>query len=120
MVPHSAADEINLDSLTELVSHDQAVLRDLIETFLSDSPLLIAGMQNAQAKRENRELIRNAHTLKSSSRLFQMEQFACQCQALENAATEQNWALVAELLPQLDQDFQAIAISLTEKLTQLQ
>ncbi len=119
MAHPSAADEVNLEHLAEMVSYDLVTLQDLVETFLGDTPLLIAAMQTGYAQHNQTELVRNAHTLKSSSRLFQMEQFAHQCQALEGAAHAQDWALVATLLQQLEQDYQAIAAALALKLAQL-
>ncbi|WP_030007248.1 Hpt domain-containing protein [Picosynechococcus sp. NKBG042902] len=119
MASSSAADEVNLEQLAEMVSYDLATLQDLVETFLGDTPLLIAAMQTGYEQHNQAELVRNAHTLKSSSRLFQMEQFARQCQALEGAAHAEDWPRVATLLQQLGQDYQAIAAALTLKLTQL-
>ncbi|ANV83732.1 hypothetical protein AWQ21_04660 [Picosynechococcus sp. PCC 7003] len=119
MAPSSAADEVNLENLARMVSYDFVILQDLVETFLGNTPLLITAMQTGYEQHNQAELVRNAHTLKSTSRLFQMEQFAHQCQALEEAAHAQDWALVATLLQQLEQDYQAIAAALALKLAQL-
>ncbi|WP_024546014.1 Hpt domain-containing protein [Picosynechococcus sp. NKBG15041c] len=116
----SAADEIDLKGLAELVSYDLEVMRDLVETFLSDTPTLLTAMAVGLAQHSQPEVVRNAHTLKSSSRLFRLEQFAHQCQALETAATAADWALVTALLRRLNQDYQAIAISLTDQLPKLE
>ncbi|MEB3225487.1 MAG: Hpt domain-containing protein [Synechococcus sp.] len=119
MVHYSAADEIDLATLTHMVGNDLTILRELVETFLDDTPQLLTAMDNSLRAENATDLMRHAHTLKSSSRLFQMEQFAHQCQTLEEAAAHQNWVRVIPLFQQLQQDYQAIATVLTTKLTQL-
>jgi len=63
----AAVDQDVLDELEHSVGDDRAFLRDLVETYLEDSPRLIgeirAGISVGDVQRTNRA----AHTLKSTS-----------------------------------------------------
>ncbi len=113
------ANEICLDDLREIVGDDAEVLRDVLESFLEDSPKLLKAMEQDLASKDLEGIERNAHTLKSSSRLFRAEIFAQQCQALENNAKQGNMAAVVTQVPELCQNFQVVAQVLAAKLEQL-
>ncbi|OKH18289.1 Hpt domain-containing protein [[Limnothrix rosea] IAM M-220] len=113
------AAEISLDDLMEIVSDDVEVLKDVLKSFLEDAPKLLQEMQNGLLSQDLETIERNAHTLKSNSRLFRAKIFAEQCQALEDNARQSNWSSVTVQVPKLCQNFQVIARVLTAKLEQL-
>lgn len=113
------ATEINLDGLREIVGDDTEVLKDVLESFLEDSPKLLKEMQQDLLSQDLEGVERHAHTLKSSSRLFGAETFARQCQALENVAKQADVSAVTTQVPKLCQNFQMVARVLKAKLDQL-
>jgi CheY-like chemotaxis protein/HPt (histidine-containing phosphotransfer) domain-containing protein len=58
-------------------------LNDVIDTFLEDTPRIIADMQSAQMREDWEVLHRLAHSLKSSSGIFGAEEMAQICRGLE-------------------------------------
>ncbi|HLE46692.1 MAG TPA: Hpt domain-containing protein [Candidatus Thermoplasmatota archaeon] len=56
-----------LEKLYNDLGADEAVVRDLIATFLNEAPNLVHDIQNALAKNEALVFERAAHTLKSAS-----------------------------------------------------
>lgn len=111
--------EINLDALRDIVGDDVETLKDVLESFLEDSPKLLKGMEQGLISQDLEEIERNAHTLKSSSRLFGAEAFAQQCQVLEDDANQANLSAVTVQVPKLCQNFQVVAQVLKAELDQL-
>lgn len=81
--PQPSFDEGALATLLELIGGDKADLIGLIDSFLAESPPLLAEMTNAAASRENSTLRRTAHTLKSSARDFGAIALSDLCRRLE-------------------------------------
>jgi HPt (histidine-containing phosphotransfer) domain-containing protein len=112
----SLAAEITLDSLIAMLGDDPEMLLDIVTSFLDDAPNLMQAI-NKGVENQNLEVVeRNAHTIKSSSRLFGAEQFAIQCQNLEDSAKNERWDEVNVIVPQLQQNYLIIAEELTKKL----
>jgi len=63
----AAIDQDVLDDLEHSVGDDRAFLRDLVETYLEDSPRLIAALRSGIAAGDVASTNRAAHTLKSTS-----------------------------------------------------
>ena len=63
-------------------------LRDVIETYLEDSPRLITAMRAAFARQDWPELQRLAHSLKSSSGIFGAREMIAHCRSIESAALD--------------------------------
>ena len=81
--PQLTFDEAALATLLELIGGDKADLIGLIDSFLAESPPLLAEMTNAAASRETSTLRRTAHTLKSSARDFGAIALSDHCRRLE-------------------------------------
>lgn len=77
-----------LDKLFELIGGDPGSLAELIESFLDESPMLVAEMQRAADAGDQTSLGRAAHTLKSSARDFGASQLSVLCEALEKSCRE--------------------------------
>ena len=77
-----------LDKLLELIGGDHASLAELIESFLNESPLLLAQLQQAAGAGDRTSLGRAAHTLKSSARDFGASKLSASCEVLEKQCRE--------------------------------
>jgi CheY-like chemotaxis protein/HPt (histidine-containing phosphotransfer) domain-containing protein len=85
----------------EAATGDPAFVAELVDTFLQDSPALVASLRSAQQAGHAEELHRAAHTLKSNARTFGAAPLADLCQALERTAsvgvTDETAQLVARI-----------------------
>jgi CheY-like chemotaxis protein/HPt (histidine-containing phosphotransfer) domain-containing protein len=86
----------------ELGGGDPAIVVELIEMFLTDTPQLMADLHQALAHRSVDELQRAAHTLKSSSASLGAQQLAACCGALERLARERQLDEAAAHLDQIE------------------
>ncbi|MCL4487674.1 MAG: Hpt domain-containing protein [Chloroflexi bacterium] len=67
MVESGVIDEVVLDDLLASVGGDTSFLVELINTYLSETPTLLAQLHTALAAQNTDEFRRAAHSLKSSS-----------------------------------------------------
>ena len=111
--------EISLDNLIEIVGDEPEVLKDVLESFLEDAPNLLLSVQEGVLSRDEKLVERSAHTLKSSSRLFQAEEFASQCESLEGSARVSDWTAIAEKTPKLRRNFALLEQLLRSELNKL-
>jgi HPt (histidine-containing phosphotransfer) domain-containing protein len=63
-------DQSALTSLLDMVGGDDGFLAEMIDTFLTEGPALLAEMESAVAAGDAPTLRRAAHTLKSNGRTF--------------------------------------------------
>ncbi len=80
-----ALDASAVQSLRELGG--DGFLAEVIDTFLSDAPALLATLRASQERSEVEVLRRTAHTLKSNGQTFGATGFAQLCRELEQRAT---------------------------------
>ena len=73
-----------LDGLLELAGGDAAFVGELIDGYLSESPDLLQTLRAGSGA----DLIRAAHTLKSTSASFGANELAAICSRLERAAND--------------------------------
>lgn len=120
MSPESSiAAEISLEDLIEMVGDETEVLHELINSFLDDSPKILQAIQAGISTQDAELVERSAHTLKSSSRLFRAEQFAMQCQVIEDTARQHHLEQLKPLFIQLQSDYEVITQVLVSKLQQV-
>ena len=79
-------DQPTLDALFESLGGDAEFLAELIDTYASDAPAQLEGLRAALATGDVAELVRPAHTLKSSSASLGALALAEQCRELEASA----------------------------------
>ena len=96
-------DAAALESLRELGGEE--FLSELIETFLSDAPALLATLRTAQ---ETEEVRRAAHTLKSNGQTFGAGGFAELCRELEERARSGELDGADELIDRIDRAYAAL------------
>ncbi|WP_406191332.1 MULTISPECIES: Hpt domain-containing protein [unclassified Streptomyces] len=82
-----AVQVLNPQAVQDLVeTFDAAIVLELIEAFLEDSLQLVHQMQQGIQNNDAEVVQRAAHTLKSQSKTFGLEQLAPLCQKLETLA----------------------------------
>jgi PAS domain S-box-containing protein len=101
-------DAAALESLRELGGEE--FLAELIGTFLSDAPALLATLRTA---RETEELRRAAHTLKSNGQTFGAGGFAELCRELEERARSGELSGADELIDRIEGEYAALEKALT-------
>lgn len=79
-------DEAAFEELLANVGGDREFVVELIQSFLADSPPIVASMQAAAAAGDAAALRRTAHLLKSTSGSLGALRLAAACRAVEHAA----------------------------------
>jgi HPt (histidine-containing phosphotransfer) domain-containing protein len=79
-------DQTALTSLLDMVGGDNGFLAEMIDTFLTEGPALLAEMESAVVAGDAPALRRAAHTLKSNSRTFGALRLGDLCQQIEEQA----------------------------------
>lgn len=110
---------LSFDDLTAMIGDDLEALQEIVNSYLEDAPRLLEEIQVGWQNDDLELIQRSAHTLKSSSRLFRADEFARQCQALEDYARNGDIDSLAPLIPVSCEFYQAIAATLSHKLTEL-
>ncbi|HSK17138.1 MAG TPA: PAS domain S-box protein [Gaiellaceae bacterium] len=90
-----------LDDLEETVG-DRTFVSDLIDTFLAESPRLVSALRDGLAQRDDDEVRRAAHTLKSNARTFGAGALADACEELEGFARESRLDEAAKALERME------------------
>ncbi|GIV59166.1 Hpt domain-containing protein [Rhodocaloribacter litoris] len=75
-----------LQHLLDLEAADPAFLADLIESYLTTTPELIAALEQALARQDTEALHAGAHSLKSSTQLIGLSRMSRLCLTLEQDA----------------------------------
>ena len=96
-----------LEDLQTMVG-DPAFVSELIATFLSEAPGLVAALQRARASGDAEELRRAAHTLKSNGRTFGANRFADACQELEERADAGDLDAAAALVDGIEAEYRRV------------
>jgi CheY-like chemotaxis protein len=97
-------------SLRELGGED--FLGEVIETFLSEAPGLVAALRTTHEAGEKEELRRAAHTLKSNGQTFGAARFSELCRELEERARTAGLEGAGELIDRVEREYAALADSL--------
>jgi HPt (histidine-containing phosphotransfer) domain-containing protein len=99
-----------VEDLRELGGDD--FLAEVIDTFLSDAPTLVATLRTTHEQGETEELRRTAHTLKSNGQTFGAGRFSELCRELEERAKSDELNGAAELLDRIEQEYAALEATL--------
>jgi CheY-like chemotaxis protein/HPt (histidine-containing phosphotransfer) domain-containing protein len=106
----SSLDASALESLREL--DGEGFLAEVIDTFLSDAPALVATLRTTYEEGDTAGLRRAAHTLKSNGQTFGARRFSELCRALEERARSGELDRGAELLDRIEREYAALAKTL--------
>jgi CheY-like chemotaxis protein/HPt (histidine-containing phosphotransfer) domain-containing protein len=95
-----------IESLREL--DGDGFLAEVIDTFLSDAPALVATLRTTHQQGDNEQLRRTAHTLKSNGETLGAGRFSDLCRALEERARSGELDGTAELLDRIEREYAAL------------
>lgn len=95
-----------IESLREL--DGDGFLAEVIDTFLSDAPALVATLRTAYEQGDTDGLRRAAHTLKSNGQTFGAERFSELCRELERRARSDELDGNAELVDRIEREYPAL------------
>ncbi|MGB2925055.1 MAG: Hpt domain-containing protein [Limnothrix sp.] len=115
----SLAAEVSLNDLKNMLGDDPEMLIDIVTSFLEDAPKLMQAIQEGFDAQNVELLERSAHTIKSSSRLFCAEQFAVQCQNIEDSAKTEKWDQIKPMVSKLQSNYLIIAQELQTQMAAL-
>jgi CheY-like chemotaxis protein len=104
-------DAAALESLREIGGEE--FLAELIGTFLSDAPVLLASLRTTRDQAETEELRRAAHTLKSNGQTFGAARFADLCRELEEQAKGGRLDGTDDLIDRIESEYAALEKALT-------
>ena len=111
-----AIDPSVLDEFSEMMGEDGAeMIMELIDIFLSDSPVLIQEMQAEIIEPESNAVRRAAHSLKSSAANLGAFELSNLCQELENMGRSGHLDQAAEKFGLVEAEYERAKIALEEK-----
>ncbi len=111
----NAIDQSVFDQLVATAAGDTAFVAELIDTYLVDSPKLIAQMRDALAVNDCDVFRRAAHSLKSTSANFGAMTLSGQAKELEMMAKQGTLAGAAEKIARLVQEYDRVKIELAKR-----
>ena len=100
--------------LLELVGGEPALLVELIDSYLEESPPLVESLRRSLDQDDAAGLYTAAHTLKSSSRDFGATRIADWCQELEAMGKAGALAGAAELVTQVVAEYEQVKVALDQ------
>jgi PAS domain S-box-containing protein len=111
--PPLAADVLDVGAIEQLrAMGGSAFLGELTGTFLASAPSLVATLAWARVEGNAEELRRGAHTLKSNARTFGAMKLAEVCQQLEAMAAAGTLDTAAELVGQIEAEYERVGAAL--------
>lgn len=102
----ASLDASAIESLRELGGKE--FLAELIDTFLSDAPALVATLRTTSEQGDTEGLRRAAHTLKSNGQTFGAGRFSELCRELEQRARSDELDGTAELVDRIEREYAAL------------
>jgi PAS domain S-box-containing protein len=94
------------------VDGEESILGKLIDVFIDNSPRVLEEARHALATRLSPQLERAAHTLKGSCSNFGAERMRAACERLEHAARAGNLENGANLIKEIENEFELVRLAL--------
>ena len=107
----ASLDASAIESLREL--DGEGFLAEVIDTFLSDAPALVAALRTTHEEGDTEALRRAAHTLKSNGQIFGAGRFSELCRDLEERARRGKLDGTAEVIDRIEREYAALEKTLT-------
>lgn len=107
-LPGSGVQVLSLDALRQTAGGDRSFERDILTTFLKESPYLVTMMQNALDAGDADQVHYAAHTLKSSSRMIGADAFARLCETIEAHSLNKKLPAVTPVVPAFNQHYTSV------------
>jgi HPt (histidine-containing phosphotransfer) domain-containing protein len=101
-----------LDAMLEMLGGDTAFLAEMIDSYLADSPQLLANIQRAVASGDAELLRRMAHSLKSNSEGFGATTLAALARHLEDLGRVGDTASASALLADVISEYGRVQTAL--------
>jgi CheY-like chemotaxis protein/HPt (histidine-containing phosphotransfer) domain-containing protein len=95
------------------------VITELVGTFLTDAPTLLARAREAAEAGATEELLRAAHSLKGNAATLGAKRFSLICRELEIHGRNGDMDAALQLLPRAEHDYDAARIALEEHVDRL-
>jgi HPt (histidine-containing phosphotransfer) domain-containing protein len=92
------------------------LLSGLIDTYLTDTPLMLERLRDAVARRDLASAQRVAHSLKSSSAYLGAARLAALCSEMEALAGKEAPEPVKEILPAILEEFERVRAALMREI----
>ena len=106
---------INQATLNELIqSTDADFVKDIIDTFLDDTPKMLGEMRQALTTNDAEAFRRAAHSLKSNSASFGAMRLSGQAKEMEMLGKVGNLAGVSDRLTEMAAEFDRVQVVLRE------
>jgi HPt (histidine-containing phosphotransfer) domain-containing protein len=97
-----------LDNLLETTGNDPAFLAELIDTYLTDSVVVLADMRQSIVSADSETLRRAAHSLKSNSATFGALHLSGMCRELEQQARQGSFDGAAKRVQAIEAAFDQV------------
>lgn len=114
-----AVDKNSLRELYEVIGDDYEGMLELVDSFVSDAPDLIAGMTEGLKADDSVVVARSAHTMKSSSRDFGLLELADLCFELETISKAGELERVGDLIQRIERLYESERSVLLEAIGEL-
>jgi HPt (histidine-containing phosphotransfer) domain-containing protein len=111
-MPDETLDRAALAELLETVGGDREFLEELIDTYLGDSPSLLADLRAGMSAGDAAAVRRAAHTLKSTSATFGATRLATTCREIEAAAAADELVDLGPLAEAAETEYAGVAAEL--------
>jgi CheY-like chemotaxis protein len=108
-----SASTINWNEVLSSIGDDRVLLQELIDAFLTESPQLVRGIEEAIAARDGEALQRQAHSLKSAIQFFGAARPTGLARRLEACGREQEFEPAPEVLAGLQAELTELQVALT-------
>jgi HPt (histidine-containing phosphotransfer) domain-containing protein len=95
-----------MERLKSIGGGDSAFVAELIDTFLKESPQLMAQLRDAAAGGDVESLRRSAHTLKSNSAEFGASALSALCRGIEDMAKNRSLQGVLDRVSEAEKEYQ--------------
>jgi len=110
-------EHFNKKETLEQLGDDEDLLREIIEAFINDAPNQIITITNAIQNKDGDTLMRNAHTLKSTSAMLYAHSVSQIAKQMEEAGKLNNFTISSTLLIKLNEAFQLLMNELKTELS---
>ncbi|HMB93634.1 MAG TPA: response regulator, partial [Rhodothermales bacterium] len=107
---------LSLDALQQTSGGNMDFERDILTTYLKESPYLATMMQNALDAGDADQLHYAAHTLKSSSRMVGAMAFARLCETIEEHSRNKNMSKIASIMAAFNQHYTTVCTAIETRL----
>ena len=101
-------------ALSDQLSGDNAIIREVINIFLKETPKIMYELEQAIKKQQGNDAARLIHAIKGSAANIRGNQFRAVTVKVEAACKAENWPAAEALIPQLKKQFKRLDLAMRE------